>query len=272
MIMKKTFLFLLGCTALLPIKAQQYKGNWDTYVVQINHKPVSVVVDLDFGNSPEAKEKQNVIIVRLNIKHVQPDGMPAGKELKTLNSIENGLVNYLDSVLKAQYTGRYTQEGKRDFYFYSNDTSGYMRHVAAVLQHYPAYTWSVLVNHDAGLSNYLNVLYPTQKEMERIQNRRMVDALHTKGDQLTAPRKVEHFLFFKTEAARKKFVRVVQDSGFEIENAGKEMGVNDRPYRLHISRVDKVDYNSIDKVSLYLWELALRYSGKYDGWETFVVK
>lgn len=254
------------------MKAQQYKGNWDAYVMQINHKPVSVVVDLDFGTSPEAKEKKNVIIVQLNLKRVQPDGMPVRNEIKTLDSIENRLVSGLASALNAQYTGRYTQVGKRDFYFYSNDTSNCIHHVATVLQHFPAYTWAVLVNRDEELSNYLNVLYPTQKEMERIQNRRMVDALHTKGDQLTTARKVDHFLFFKTVADRKKFAGVVQDSGFVVENAGKEIGVKDRPYSLHISRTDKVDYDSIDKVSLYLWELAMHYFGKYDGWETFVVK
>ena len=64
----------------------------------------------------------------------------------------------------------------------------------------------------------------------------------------------------------------MQDNGFTVENAGKEIGVNDRPYTLQISRIDKVDYNSIDKVTLYLWELAVKYSAKYDGWETFVVK
>lgn len=272
MIMKKILLLLFSCTALLQMKAQQYKGNWDAYVMQINHKPVSVVVDLDFGTSPEAKEKKNVIIVQLNLKRVQPDGMPVRNEIKTLDSIENRLVSGLASALNAQYTGRYTQVGKRDFYFYSNDTSNCIHHVATVLQHFPAYTWAVLVNRDEELSNYLNVLYPTQKEMERIQNRRMVDALHTKGDQLTTARKVDHFLFFKTVADRKKFAGVVQDSGFVVENAGKEIGVKDRPYSLHISRTDKVDYDSIDKVSLYLWELAMHYFGKYDGWETFVVK
>lgn len=270
--MKKTLLLVFCCSVLFKIKAQQFSGNWDTYVIQTTPKPVSVVVDLDFGYSPGAKEKKNVIIVQLNLKQVQPDGMPAREEIIMLDSIENGLHNTLVSALNAQYTGRYTSEGRRDFYFYSNDTSHCRQHLAAVFQQFPVYSWSVIVKRDADLSNYFNVLYPTSKEMERIKNRRMVDVLHAKGDLLTAPRKVEHFLFFKTAADRKNFATVIQDNGFVIENGGKEMGVKDRPYSLHISRADKVDANSIDRVSLYLWELALRYSGKYDGWETFVVR
>ena len=270
--MKKIVLLLLSCILLLQMNAQQYKGNWDAYVIQMNRKPISVVVDLDFGTSPQAKENQNVIIVQLNVNHVQADGMPVRNEIKTLDSIENGLVSNLKNALNALYTGRYTQDGKRDFYFYTNDTSHYEQYIKSVLQNFPSYTWTVSASRDAELSNYLNVLYPTQKEMEHIQNRRVVDDLRQKGDALTAARKVDHFIFFKTEADRKKFARAVQDSGFVVENAGKEIGVKDRPYSLHISRTDKVDYNSIDKVSIYLWELALHHFGKYDGWETFVVK
>ncbi|HRP55864.1 DUF695 domain-containing protein [Agriterribacter sp.] len=271
-VIQKLCLLLLAGILLVRANAQEHKGNWDAYVVHIDHKPVSVVVDLDFGTSPEAKEKRNVIIVRLNINDVQTDGMPVRSEIRTLDSIENGLANHLKTVLNAVYTGRYTQNGKRDFYFYSNDTSHYKQHIKTVLQNFSSYTWTVSASRDAELGNYLNVLYPTQKEMEHMQNRRVVDDLRQRGDALTAPRKVEHYVFFKTESGRKKFARVVQDSGFVVENAGKEMGVKDRPYSLHISRTDKVDYNSIDKVSIYLWETAMRYFGKYDGWETFVVK
>jgi uncharacterized protein (TIGR01619 family) len=270
--MKKIVLLLMTCATLAKMNAQQYRGNWDAYVMHVNSRPVSVVVDLDFGNAPEAREKRNVIIVRLNMQHVQPDGMPEKSEIKILDSLENSLVNTLSDALSAQYTGRYTQNGKRDFYFYSNDTSNCMRYVATALRPFSSYLWAVLTTHDAELSNYFNVLYPTPKEIERMHNRKMTDALRAKGDQLTAPRQVDHFLFFKSEAGRKSFARVVQDSGFVVENAGREIGIKDRPYSLHISRVDKVDDNSIDKVSLYLWELALRYSGKYDGWETFVVR
>ena len=178
--MKKIALLLLSCILLLQINAQQHKGNWDAYVVHINHKPISVVVDLDFGTSPEAKENQNVIIVRLNINNVQADGMPVRNEIKTLDSIENGLVNNLKTALNALYTGRYTQDGKRDFYFYSNDTSLYEQHIKDVLQNFPSYTWTVSASRDAELGNYLNVLYPTQKEMEHIQNRREEDDLRQK--------------------------------------------------------------------------------------------
>lgn len=265
-------LLFITCLAVLSVKAQQHRGNWDTYVMQIDQRPASVVVDLDFGHSPEAKAKTNVIVVQLQLQQVLADGMPQRSEVSVLDSIENALEKQLADALGASYTGRYTRDGLRTFYFYSNDTSSCRRSVALVLAQFPAYTWDLKINSDTGLSYYQHVLYPTQQEWERIKNRRMVDALQAKGDRLTAARKVDHYFYFKTESDRKSFARIVQDSGFVVENAGKEMGIRDKPYSLHISRTDKVDSESMDKVTIFLWKLALHYFGKYDGWETFVVR
>lgn len=270
--MKKVALLLPAVIFLMQLKAQHYKGNWETYLMQIDGKPASVVVDLDFGEAAMAKEKRNVILVQVDLQKMQSDGMPVKAEIQVLDSMENKLITGMSDSLDAQYTGRYTLNGRRDFYFYSNDTSGCRGYLTQVFNAFPSYRWSLLVKPDPELSNYLNVLYPSQRELERIRNRRMADVLQDKGDLLTAPRKVQHFIFFKTESTRKDFLRQVQDIGFEIDNAGKEIGVQDLPYSLIISRVDKVDPNNMDKVSLLLWELALRYGAKYDGWETFVVR
>lgn len=270
--MKEMLLFLSTCIMVTRTIAQQYQGDWDTYIMEVDQRPVSVMVDLDFVNAPEAKTKKNVMIVRVILKQPLRDGMPGKNEMRSLDSIENNLVNGLSSSLSAQYAGRFTQQGKRDYYFYSNDTSDCKMHITTALQSFPLYRWTILVKADPDFSNYFNVLYPTSEELERIKNRRMVEALQEKGDQLTAPRTVSHLIFFRTEAGRKSFAGVVQDSGYVVEKADKEIGVKDYPYSLQISRTDKIDFNSINKVSLFLWKLALHYSGKYDGWETFVVK
>jgi hypothetical protein len=270
--MKSGILLLLVLLTGLCTSAQGYSGDWDTYVMDVENKPVSVMVDLAFGVSPEAKERPNAIIIRLKLLSVLKNGMPSDKEVKILDEMEDSLVEKLSGSLQAIYVGRYTASGVRDFYFYSNDTSGYRHHIAEALQKYPAFRWMAKAQPDERKSNYYDVLYPTSEEMERIQNRRVVDELRGRGDIITAPRRVDHFIFFKTEADRKAFAVIVQDSGFVVENAGQEQGIKDRPYSLQISRVDKIDYDNIDKVTLYLWKLALQHFAKYDGWETFVVR
>jgi regulator of RNase E activity RraB len=44
------------------------------------------------------------------------------------------------------------------------------------------------------------------------------------------------------------------------------------PYKLHISRIDNVDFDSVDEYVLDLWEFANECNGDYDGWETSIEK
>lgn len=269
--MKKNIALCFGLVMVCQVYAQQYHEDWDTYVNEFGDKVSSVMVDIAFGHSPEAMLRRNAIIVRIRVDSIRTNGMPAENQLSKLNVVENRLVEQLTGRLQAMYTGRFTKDGKRDFYFYSNDTSSYVAAIAEVLNPLGV-SWLAKAQADTGYSNYFNVLYPTGKQLQSIKNRRVVDDLKKKGDVLTAPRKINHFIFFKTEKDRKEYAFAAQDNGFTVENAGKEIGVKDRPFTLQLSRIDKVDYNTIDKVTLYLWELALKYSAQYDGWETFVVK
>ncbi|MBX2923679.1 MAG: DUF695 domain-containing protein [Chitinophagaceae bacterium] len=262
---------LLGAFAWLTVPAQE-SSNWETYVAEADKRPVSVMADLAFGTSPEAKIKTNVIIISISLLTENNNGMPSYAEAKKLDTVENKLVQVLGDSLNATYAGRYTQNGKRDYFFYTADTSKYRQYAFNALGTYASGRWDIMAKPDPMLDNYFTVLYPSQKEMQRIYNRRMLDRLADAGDHPAALRKIDHFIFFKTEQDRKKFARVVQDNGFVIENGGEEKGIKDRPYSLQISKTGKTDQSSIDKVSLYIWELALHYSARYDGWETFAVK
>ncbi len=249
----------------------QAQEDWETYVLQVKDKPISIMVDLGFKKAPITKENKNVLIVSLRLKSVQSNGLPQRSELSRLDSLENDLVEQLYSSLNAVYTGRYTSNGKRDFYFYTNDTSRYAALIDNIVTPY-TYTVSTLCKSDPELSNYKEVLYPTPLEMQRIYNRRMIEQLVHAGDLLTAPRPVDHLIFFKTEKDRRRFADIAAENRFSVIHAGEEKGVRDRPFSLELSRIDRVDEASIEKASLYLWELSLTFGAQYEGWETFVVK
>ena len=115
--MKSGILLLLVLLTGFCTSAQGYSGDWDTYVMDVENKPVSVMVDLAFGVSPEAKERPNAIIIRLKLLSVLKNGMPSDKEVKVLNEMEDSLVEKLSGSLQAKYVGRYTASGVRDFLF-----------------------------------------------------------------------------------------------------------------------------------------------------------
>ena len=252
--------------------AQRYQSDWDVYLMESGKKPIAVMVDLGIKSAAPMIDRPNLIILHLNFKDTASDGMPTNAEIKNLDNLEESFISSVESGLDAIYVGRYTKSGKRDFFFYTNDTAHYQKIFNDKLGNSTKYNWQAIAKKDATWSDYFDVLYPTPRELERIKNRRVVDKLKAEGDRLTEPRKVEHWIYFKYPGDRKTYATLVQDQKFEIIGSTDENGTNGYKYGLHISHIDKVDYDSIDKVSLYLWELALKNRGRYDGWETDVVK
>jgi hypothetical protein len=255
----------------LSVSAQEYQSDWDVYLMESDMKPVAIMVDLGIAKAAPLGDRLNLIILHLKYGDTLADGMPTPTGMKMLEKAEDDLVPVMESGLSAVYVGRFTKSGKRDFYFYTNDTSTYHHILKDALQSYPSYQWYASARRDADWTDYFQVLYPSPRELERIMNRRSLDKLRAAGDPLSAARKVGHWIYFKTKEGRKNFVFSAQDEKFDILEAGEEAGVKDFTYSLHISRIDKVDYISMDKLTLHLWELALKNNGKYDGWETLVL-
>ncbi len=264
-ILFSVFLVALSATG------QEYQSDWEVYLMESGRKPVAIMVDLGIAKAAPLGDRPNLIILHLKYRDTLADGMPTPAGMKILEKAEDDLVPVMESGLSAVYVGRFTKSGKRDFYFYTNDTSAYHHILKEALRPYPSYQWYAAAKRDAGWIDYFQVLYPIPREFERIMNRRSVDKLRAAGDPLSTARKVDHWIYFKTKEGRRNFVFSAQDEKFDILEAGEEAGVKDFPYSLHIARTDKVDYVSMDKLTLHLWELALKNSGRYDGWDTLVL-
>jgi len=195
--------------------------------------------------------------------------------------MEDSLVTVMASQFDGIYPGRVTIEGERSFYFYlGNRIAGYEKTLGRVMADFPDYTYECRLQEDPEWRNYLDFLYPEPVQLQSMQNRRVVYQLMQHGDQLTAPRPVEHWIHFKTQQDREAYWNRVNAMGFELlemSTAGEDDDDEDEaaleyPYSLHITRDDKVDYDSIDECVLPLWGLASEYNGNYDGWETGIVQ
>jgi uncharacterized protein (TIGR01619 family) len=252
--------------------AQSYQSNWDTYVMEVNKKPVSIIVDLGIAQKAPLKERPFAILVRTRLNNPDSNGLPREEENDVLNQFEDSLVLNLEKKSGAVYAGRFTQRGLREFYFYALDTLDYLQNVSAALKAFSNYQWLCMAKLDKNWTNYFEVLYPPPKEMEKIQNRRVIDQLRQNGDALNTSRKIDHFLFFKTKISRDEFLRALKQNGFTIEEMTDDLANITWPYSLQLSRNDLPDYINMDKVTLYLWELAQKHKGKYDGWKTYIVK
>jgi hypothetical protein len=268
-------IFLLIASFLIlfaPVTGQSYQSNWDNYVMQVNQKPVSVVVDLGLKQVAPMKERPFVVIVRTKIISPESNGQPGKKERARLDEMEESLEKQLARYCGALYAGRFTQRGIREFYFYVLDSIDYLKAVRTAMAGYTEYQYLCQSREDRNWENYQQVLYPAERDLEGILNRRQIDQLVSKGDLLRSPRRIDHHFVFPSKTKREEFIRSMTREKFLLASIEDGQEGGDMPFALHMYRDDIPDYSSIGLLFLPLWDNARKLQGRYTGWETFVVQ
>lgn len=264
------------CFAILSawsVNGQADKGDWDAYVMrQEGGKPVSTVVDLSLAEKAPMRDKGYAILVRTALINPDADGMPSMQESEGLHLIEDQMEKSMAGAFGAVYAGRFTHRGIREFVFFAGDTSAYRKTLESVFTASPGHSWRARAMADTGWSNFFDVLYPPPRELERIRNRRLVDILSEKEDALKTSRRVDHFLRFRTKTAREVFLRALSREGFAIGSIPETDKDPTFPHTLHLFRNEVPGYPFVDRTVIPLWERAIQGYGRYEGWETYVVK
>lgn len=249
-----------------------HKEEWEFYFSNINDKLGSLFVDLGIRKVAPIADKPNVVWVSIKMNNPRENGLSSQEESEKLGDIEDAMVEKISFKHNAIYVGRLTSAGDRDLYFYFGDTTHYDKTISEVMVAYPKYQFDFGSKEDKDWGGYFDFLYPLPQQFQSIQNRRVIEQLENGGDNLTKEREVFHWIYFKSESDREKFLDKIKDDKFSTIDKGSDKSWGEFAYQLQLMRVDKVDQNSVDEYVIYLWKLANEIGGKYDGWETSIEK
>jgi regulator of RNase E activity RraB len=202
------------------------------------------------------------------------DGLSSREEFQLLGSIEDVLTESMLARLKAEFVGRITTDGRREFYFYAPGSEGLDLVVKKVNDQFSDYKFDFGSQADSKWKQYFEVLYPSDEDWQRMKDRELIAVLEKNGDDLTTQREVDHWIYFRSRELRSEFNRAVTKLGFKVRCESKYPRFftlfTKRPYGSQIVRVDNVDAGSISEVTLQLFKLAKSFDAEYDGWETQV--
>jgi regulator of RNase E activity RraB len=199
----------------------------------------------------------------------RPDGLSDGKEAPILFQIEDVLNPEIIHVCDAIFCGAITTEGRREFYFYGKSREGFDAATVRSLAKFPTYRFDSGEKNDPLWEQYLEVLYPSKEDLQRIANRDLLDQLEKRGDVLSVRREVRHWVYVRSKQSRELFGKAAATCGYGI--VSESDGPKDTPLGIVVSRVQSVDQNAADEIVLELLRLAQHFDGEYDGWETPIV-
>ena len=245
-------------------KKSNHTEEWDCYMSNVDDIIGSFFVDLGLKKIAPVAGKHHVAWVSICMQNPREDGLSSNEESEMLYAIEDNLVDIIANQLKAIYVGRLTSDGKRQLYFYLGDIADYEKTVVQSMLKFPTYKFGFGTKEDAEWDGYLNFLYPLPDQYQMMMNARVVRNLEDNGDNLTKERMVDHWIYFKIEKDMQNYILEIEKHNFQVLSSRQDE--KDEIYVLNVGRVDKVDYHSVNDYTLYLWELAGKYNGCYDGW------
>jgi uncharacterized protein (TIGR01619 family) len=204
--------------------------------------------------------------IRLYLSKPNDEGLSTQEEYDTLCNIEDALDDGLTKSGDVVYVGRNTSDGCRDFYFYTSEPSTWSNKVKSIMSTFPSYEYDEGDREDKDWEVYFNFLYPTARDWETIQSRRVCDNLNENGDSLSEKRVIDHWINFHNEAERTAFEKEAISLNYQVRTHIEEV---EGEYSIGI-QLYHTDIPS-PYVSLELFDLAHKHNGDYSGWETAVI-
>jgi regulator of RNase E activity RraB len=243
---------------------------WRFYFCRVNGSVASIYLNLGLRTEAPLASKTCLLWVWVYFQRPRPDGLSSSEEAPILFKIEDALDLEIAKRCDAISCGRITTEGRREFYFYGETSLALPEAIKAALENFRSYKFDYGNKRDPEWDQYINVLYPSDENLERIANRDVLDSLEEQGDVHTVPREVQHWLYFPTDAARDLFHQAAAKAGFGVVSQFPSDGA--LPFGISIKRTQSVDQAQIDQTTIDLLHMARRFDGEYDGWESPAVQ
>jgi hypothetical protein len=242
--------------------------DWDFYFARVNDAVSSIFVDLGLKPFAPNEKRPWLLWVWIRMQAPRADGLSSAEEAPRLYEIEQALNATIAPGCDAQLVGRITGANRREFYFYAAEPGGLDEALKRALAPFADYQFQSGSAFQPEWEQYLELLYPSASNLQRMMNRRVLESLEEHGDMHETPRKVDHWLEFPDEAARMACRETLLAIEFSLEGEYLQEDPNaDLPWSLVVSRVDSVDSHTINGITLELARLAEEHGGIYDGWE-----
>ena len=256
-----------------PLPAPKPPDNFAPYLRRDGEHPIAFFVDLNLQAVAPDPALPLLLTATVRLHHPSEAGFPADEEAQKLWDLEERLLEALQPMERIRYLGRTSSRGERTFAFQAAEPDGFKAAARAVEKQLPAYPLKLSGKKDPGWKSYLDDLFPPPIEHQRCLSLAVCEALQQQGDPLDTPREVDHFLEFKEEEQTIAAAADAVQLGFRADRLpAADDSDHPHPWTVHCTKVHPVDTPGIDEATDSLVAIALKHSGRYDGWGCIITK
>lgn len=245
--------------------------DWNSYITKVNDELASVLVDLGLDSEIPDTNGPWLLWVWIQLKSPRPDGLSDWPEFEVLSAVEARLTQSLAQKCNGVLGGSITTLGRREFYFYGTNPEQLEIAVIETRKVFRDHVFEWGSREDSDWQQYTDVLLPSDEQMERIKNRKVLEILKKEGDLLADSREVTHWAYFKAAKDREGFKNAVELMGYRVDSESDDPA-DEYPLGVCFFRRQTVSESDMDDAVLALFRLAAKFGGSYDGWETEIIK
>jgi uncharacterized protein (TIGR01619 family) len=245
--------------------------NWGSYFANVNDKLASLALNLGLRASAPMPDRPQLLWVWVYLHAPKPNGLSDSSEFQTLSAIQDDLTKRIGAACNGVEAGRVTTDGRREFYFYGANDKDFKRAVSEAMSGFKGYNFDLGSQKDGEWNQYLNVLYPSDEDLQKMKNQDVLDVLMKHGDTLTPIRDVHHWIYFRSSDDRNWFAAEARSLGYRIEHESENQAGKEHPFGLQITRDQSVTPDEVDEAVIGLFRLAKEVDADYDGWEAQVI-
>lgn len=253
--------------------AQSSEEQWDNYMATYEEGKLGLTtLRMDLINSIPIKNFNYILVTGLTYKTTKEDGFPENETFDLLHKVGEELIELIEKETELIIVGSFTYNKERLEYFYIKETKNIVSKIEEFYKSkYSQYKFYLNIKEDKEWTYYKDFLYPNEETQNYMADQSVLIHLEEAGDNLTKPRRVDHWLYFSKETKMNDCKEELIKLNFNIQYAGINEETN-LPYELQVWRIDNVDIDSIYPITSKLRKITKKYDGEYDGWETFVEK
>jgi len=243
--------------------------NWKFFPCQIGQDVAFIYLNVEAGKYLDQAPGM-LAKVRVTYKAPRANGLPTGEEFDAVRSIEHDLDRFARRG-KDDYVGRITRAGHRVFYIYTRRGKTEWRKMLEKLSSQSGYTLALVHKSDRRHNGYWKELYPTDDDWQVITDIDVVEALQSAGDIAGIRRNIDHWVYFKNAVDAAKFVRWAVKGPYKHDKKWSTVG-DDGEHCVRVHHLGPTRQQDISHHTIGLNRKARELGGRYDGWETQVVK
>ena len=243
--------------------------NWDFFFCRVEGKPASVRVNLALRDIAPVEGYKYRLNFLIKMQNPTPEGMSSNEEYPILCDIEDAISGKAEQ-MGAISAGAVKSGGILELIYYTNLSEGLSEACIDELAAFEGYQYKNYFEEDPEWKDYFEFLFPDPYSYQSMQNRKVVMQLEENGDNIEAPREIDHWIYFDNEQSRAEYVQKVTEKGYKVVAEDFIEEGNSHHFQLHIVREDCP--HGIDRVVWELKELADNYDAYYDGWGCGIVE